>query len=90
MLRAGERLIFSDIVLLKQLPTKIKEGEQAYAACISGALMKNEYFKLIKEAGFQKAKVIEEKKYDISLEEAKKYAGSIASITVYGIKPNRQ
>lgn len=90
VLRVGGRLIISDIVLLKQLPMEIKESEHAYVACVSGALMKNEYLKLIKEACFQEVKVIEEKKYDVSLEKAKKYAGSIASITVYGIKPNKQ
>ncbi|MEM3458692.1 MAG: arsenite methyltransferase [Candidatus Bathyarchaeia archaeon] len=105
VLKPGGRLMISDIVLLKELPKAIKEKEQAYVGCISGAVMKDQYLELIKKAGFQDVKVVEETRFpidfvvddpsakammedfDISLEEAKEYASSIASIKVYGIKP---
>lgn len=95
-LKPGGRLIISDIVLLKQLPKTIRESEQAYVGCISGAALKNEYLKLIKSAGFEDVKVIWESyfpidfnKIGISSQEAKEYANSIASITVYGVKPKK-
>lgn len=60
VLKPDGRLIISDIVLLKELPEAIKRSRQAYIACISGAIMKDEYIKLIKDAGFQDVKIIEE------------------------------
>jgi SAM-dependent methyltransferase len=60
VLKPSGRLIISDIALLKELPETIKRSKQAYIACISGAIMKDEYIKLIKNAGFQDVKIIEE------------------------------
>jgi len=105
VLKPGGRLMISDIVLLKELPKKIKENEQAYVGCVSGAVMKEQYLEVIKNVGFQDVKVVEEahfpidfvinnpsteaimKDYGISLEEAKEYASSVASIKVYAVKP---
>ncbi|MCS7097291.1 MAG: arsenite methyltransferase [Candidatus Methanomethylicia archaeon] len=107
VLKPGGRLIISDIVLLKELPKAIRENEQAYIGCISGAALKNEYLKLIKSAGFKNVKILREsqfptnliigdstakvlmEEFGISNQEAKEYANSIVSITVYGIKPNK-
>jgi len=60
VLKPKGRLMISDIVLLKPLPDIIKKNAQAYVECISGALLKTEYLKLIEEAGFQNVKVAEE------------------------------
>jgi arsenite methyltransferase len=60
VLKPGGRLMISDIVLLKKLPGIVKKSEEAYAGCVSGAVMKDEYLALIGEAGFQKVRVIEE------------------------------
>jgi ubiquinone/menaquinone biosynthesis C-methylase UbiE len=59
------RLMVSDIVLLKELPESIRNNVEAYAGCISGAEIKNKYLELIRKAGFQEVKVIEEKTYPI-------------------------
>jgi len=64
-LRPGGRLMVSDIVLLKELPPRIKESVQAYLGCVSGAEMKDKYLRIIKEAGFQEVKVIEENSFQI-------------------------
>ena len=50
----------SDIVLLKQLPEIIRKNVQAYIGCLSGAEMKNKYLHMIRTAGFQEVKVVEE------------------------------
>jgi len=60
VLKPGGRLMISDIVLLKELPETVMRSKQAYIACISGAIMKDEYIELIKDAGFQDVKIIEE------------------------------
>ena len=52
-LKTGGRIVISDIVLLKELPDYIKDSVEAYVGCISGAIFKDKYIKLIEEAGFQ-------------------------------------
>lgn len=50
----------SDIVLLKELPDFIKKSVEAYISCVSGAIMKVEYLRLIQIAGFQQVNIIDE------------------------------
>jgi len=52
-LKPGGRLMVSDIVLLKELPKFIKNSVEAYVGCLSGAILKDEYIRTIKETGFQ-------------------------------------
>jgi ubiquinone/menaquinone biosynthesis C-methylase UbiE len=59
------RLMVSDIVLLSELPESIRKNVEAYAGCISGAEIKDKYIELIREAGFQEVKIIEEKTYPL-------------------------
>ena len=60
VLKPGGRLMISDIVLLKELPDFIKNSAAAYIGCISGALMKDEYLKTIRETGFEAVQIVEE------------------------------
>jgi len=60
VLKPGGRLMVSDIVLLKELPDFIRKSVAAYVGCISGAMMKNEYLRTIKEAGFKDVQVLDE------------------------------
>jgi arsenite methyltransferase len=60
VLRPGGRLMVSDIVLLKELPVVIKNSIDAYIGCLSGAIMKAEYIKKIREAGFQDVEILDE------------------------------
>jgi len=104
-LKPGGKLMVSDIVLLKELPETVKKSVQAYIDCLSGAVMKDKYIKLIKDAGFQDVKIVEETRFPIdfivndptakafmkesntTVKNAKTLASSVASIKVYGIKP---
>jgi arsenite methyltransferase len=65
VLKPNGRLMVSDIVLLKELPEIIRNSVQAYIGCISGAVMKNKYLQLIRNAGFQQVKIIEENHFPI-------------------------
>jgi len=47
------------------LPESISKNVEAYAGCISGAEMKDKYLELIRKAGFQNVKIIEEKTYPL-------------------------
>jgi hypothetical protein len=57
----------SDMVLLDELPKELKENAQAYTSCVSGAELKEEYLNLIKEAGFNEVKVIDETNFPTEL-----------------------
>jgi len=65
VLKPGGRLMISDIVLLKELPESIRESIDAYIGCIAGAMMKDEYLKTIKNAGFKDLQVLDETKFPI-------------------------
>lgn len=60
VLKPGGRVMISDIVLLKELPDSVKESIDAYVGCVAGALVKDEYLKKIKAAGFEDVRVIDE------------------------------
>ncbi|MDP3297384.1 MAG: arsenite methyltransferase [Thermodesulfovibrionia bacterium] len=65
VLKPGGRLMISDIVLLKELPYFIRNSIEAYTGCISGAIIKAEYIDIIKAAGFQNIRVIDEISFPI-------------------------
>jgi len=59
VLKPGGRLMVSDLVLLKELPDFLKESIEAYAGCLAGAMMKDEYLKTIKSSGFEDVKIVD-------------------------------
>ena len=99
VLKPGGHFSISDIVLEGELPAKWKEVAELYAGCVSGAIQKKEYLDIIKEAGFSNITLQKEKAIiipdeilrnyltDIEIEEYKKGATKITSITVYAEKP---
>jgi arsenite methyltransferase len=56
ILKPGGRLAVSDIVLSAPLPKDLAELAVSYVACLSGASTEDEYFKMIREAGFSDVK----------------------------------
>ncbi len=67
VLKHGGRLMVSDIVLLKELPGTIKNSVEAYVGCLSGAIMKDEYLKAVKNAGFRDVKIMDETHFPVEL-----------------------
>jgi SAM-dependent methyltransferase len=67
VLKPGGRLMISDIVLLKELPDFIKNSIQAYVGCVSGAMLKDEYLKAVREAGFEDVKIVDETAFPAEL-----------------------
>lgn len=67
VMKPGGRFMVSDIVLLKELPTFIKNSVAGYVGCISGAILKDTYIELIKKAGFRKVKIVDETCFPIEL-----------------------
>ena len=64
VLKSGGKLMISDIVLLTELPEQIQESLEAYAGCISGALLSDKYLEIIREAGFTDIRVLSERSFD--------------------------
>ena len=58
VLRAGGRLLISDIVLDKPLPEKIRDSIEAYVGCVAGASMRSDYIDAIAAAGFDDIEVL--------------------------------
>jgi SAM-dependent methyltransferase len=67
VLKPGGRFMVSDIVLLKELPEYIRNSVSAYVGCISGAILKDKYIDAIKEAGFQKVRIVDETMFPVEL-----------------------
>jgi len=65
VLKPGGRMMISDIVLLKELPDFLKNSVEAYIDCLSGAIKKEDYLKLIEKAGFSEVKILEERFFSL-------------------------
>ena len=52
VLKPGGRLMVSDVVLTKPLPDDLKNDKELLVGCISGAILKQDYLKLLEKAGF--------------------------------------
>ena len=100
VLKPGGHFSVSDVVLVGELHESLRNVAEMYAGCISGAIQKDEYLDLIKEAGFESITVQKEKVITIpndilsnylSAEEIKEFKESgvgIYSVTVFGRKPS--
>jgi arsenite methyltransferase len=52
VLKPEGRLYVSDMVLLAELPEDLKNDRDLLAGCVAGAVLKEEYLRLLKRAGF--------------------------------------
>lgn len=98
IMKSGGHFSISDIVLQGELTDELRKEATLYAGCISGAVQKEEYLRIIKEAGFKNIKIQKERKIDIPTEIFAKFLTpdllvklnnnqfGIFSITVYADK----
>jgi arsenite methyltransferase len=70
VLRPGGRLVISDIVLDGALPPAVEKDVMAYVGCISGADLREDYFRLVREAGFAGVEVVRDVDYLAAMHEA--------------------
>ncbi|MFW6162319.1 MAG: arsenite methyltransferase [Planctomycetota bacterium] len=64
VLKPGGTMVVSDIVLTRPLPEDLRDDEDLYTACVAGALLRDEYLRAIRQAGFQTVDVLTERMYD--------------------------
>jgi arsenite methyltransferase len=98
VLKPGGHFSISDIVLVGELPDALKKNAEMYAGCIAGAIQKDDYLELIREAGFkgivlQKEKpivipgdILENHMDEQGISDFKAGKTGIFSITVYAEK----
>jgi arsenite methyltransferase len=98
-LKPGGHFSISDIVLVGELPSNIRNAAEMYAGCVAGAIQKQAYLELIGQNGFQNIQLQKEKVILVpdeiladylSIEEIKALKSSgtgIFSVTVYAEKP---
>ena len=98
ILKFGGHFSISDIVLTGELPEKIKNAAEMYAGCVASAINKNDYLRIIEEAGFKNIALQKQKpiivpndilKNYLTEEEIAAYNANknvIFSITVYAEK----
>ncbi|OFX86424.1 MAG: arsenite S-adenosylmethyltransferase [Bacteroidetes bacterium GWF2_33_16] len=65
VLKPGGHFCVSDVVILGNLPEKIKLDAEMYAGCVSGAINKGEYIKIIEKNGFTEINIKKEKEIEI-------------------------
>ena len=82
VLKKSGKLFVSDIVLLRELSEEQRNNEELIAGCVGGALLKDDYLSIVKEAGFKINRLLENKKISKT-----QYQGMpLESLTVEGIK----
>jgi len=102
VLRAGGRLVISDVVLDRSLPPAIEKDVMAYTGCVSGASLREDYFRQVAEAGFASVEVVRDVDYMAALEkvtpeelsamrkrwgvEAADLLGAVRSVTFRAVK----
>lgn len=67
VLKPGGRMMISDIVLLTDLPEPIQQSADAYAGCLAGALLRDDYLNKIEAAGFRNIEVVDDTIFPIDL-----------------------
>jgi SAM-dependent methyltransferase len=92
VLRPGGRAVLSDLVLVAPLPDSVRSSVEAYVGCVAGASMRDEYLGLMREAGFERVEVLEEKRYDAAgfgadEETVARTLDAVRSVKVRGYRP---
>lgn len=81
VLKPGGNFCISDIVIKGEIPDEIRPNLDAWAACISGALPKQSYLKVIEDVGFLNVEVVRCSAFNIE-----PGINGLESITVLGTK----
>lgn len=73
VLKPGAHFCVSDVVMLGSWNRELKESAELYAGCVSGALDKEEYLSVIKNAGFKNIEIKKSKSIPLPDELLKSY-----------------
>jgi arsenite methyltransferase len=65
VLKPGGRFTISDIVCLGRIPDDVRKDLELWAGCVAGATDRDEYLRIVKEAGFTNLTIAKEKPYSL-------------------------
>lgn len=85
VLRAGGRLLVSDIVTRGELPADVRADLDSWAQCIAGAMDREEYLAVIRESGFDDVRIVSERVYGGEGMDGR-IAGKVLSVSVEAFK----
>ncbi|HYM39096.1 MAG TPA: methyltransferase domain-containing protein [Thermoplasmata archaeon] len=78
VLKPGGRIVVSDVVADRELPSKMQQDTERWAACEAGAVTRAEYVALMRRAGFDR----------IRTERKGAYRAGLSRALVRGVKPH--
>lgn len=95
ILKPGAHFSIADIVVKGELPPQLREQAELYVGCVSGAIDKDEYLDIVREAGFEDIKVVKQREIELTdelldayLNEEEKQLLSSTDIGIYSITVN--
>lgn len=103
VLKPGGRMVVSDIVLDRPLPEPLAKDLAGWVGCVSGALPRHEYIRLVEEAGLGQVQVLKDVDQGAALEavapdqvqdllartnvKREELVGVVRSVTFQAVKP---
>ena len=82
VLKPGGRVMVSDMVLTRELPENVRNSLAAYAGCVAGASLKEDYLATITKAGFESVEIVSEQSSGSG-----ELEGAVLSVSVRAVKP---
>ena len=93
VLKPGGRMLVSDLVLNRPLPPALRSNVELYVGCVAGASLRDDYLRMMREAGFADVEVVAESGYQVGVDflpadspEREAFA-SVVSVKVRARKP---
>jgi SAM-dependent methyltransferase len=93
VLRPGGRLLVSDLVLTRPIDEALQRSVALYVGCVAGASPKEDYLRLMRDAGFADVTVVAEDAYSVGMEQLtaddpeRRAFESVVSVKVRALKP---
>jgi ubiquinone/menaquinone biosynthesis C-methylase UbiE len=95
ILKPGGHFSISDIVFQGEIPAPLQKAAELYAGCVSGAIQKEDYLKIVSEAGFEEITVRKEDRINLTADILNQFlttdqidALSEAEVGIYSITVN--
>ncbi|HEY2955157.1 MAG TPA: arsenite methyltransferase [Candidatus Eisenbacteria bacterium] len=90
-LKRGGRMVVSDLVLTRPLPDELQKRVDLLVGCVAGASLREDYLRMMREAGFAEVEVAAESSYDVGLlpesSPEREAFGAVRSVKVRARKP---
>ena len=67
-LKPGGRALVSDLVLTRPLSQALQRDVDLYVGCVAGASLRDDYLRMMREAGFADVEVVAESRYGVGLD----------------------